>query len=454
MTNSPETRAPSVASKRAAVAAGQAGGLSRATRRSIRLPRLVAELYGSTTLGDCLVALRHLIALRDLVRGPVIKEYENAFARRIGVHYAYSFSTGRLSLYALLRAFGIGPGDEVLLQLPTHIVVANAIRYVGARPVYVDCTHENFNIDLEEAERKTTPRTKALVLQHTFGIPADMDAALDLARRNDLILIEDCVHALGSTYRGRQVGGLGDAAFFSTEETKTISSTMGGMAVTDDSEAAARLAAFQATCAWPAAATTARYLLKLVVYHVVTHPHVHHYTRPIYTFLGKSPRTRLAPAATSEEEQRGDRPPGYEQRLSNAQAALALRQLRRLDANLAHRRAVAETYRTLLGDRGFPVPEPPPLADAAYLRYPLLVADRQGTRRHAARFAVLGGWFSSVLGEVRALADGGYEPGSCPRAEEATRHLVNLPTHPRVNRRDVENIVEAVATAAARGGSL
>src|SRR5207248_6324325 len=109
----------------------------------------------------------------------------------------------------------------------------NAIRYTGAKPVYVDCQLNTYNMDLKEAEQRITSRTRALVLQHTFGIPVDLDAALDLTRRYKLDLIEDCVHALGATYDGRQVGSFGRAAFFSTEETKTISTTMGGMAVTD-----------------------------------------------------------------------------------------------------------------------------------------------------------------------------------------------------------------------------
>lgn len=423
------------------------------TRRR-RLPRLVAELYGTTTLGDCLTALRYLVNPSDLVRGPAVREYESAFARRVGVRYAYSFSAGRTALYALLRAFGIGPGDEVLLQVPTHVVVANAIRYVGARPLYVDCALDNFNIDLEQAERQTTSRTRVLILQHTFGIPVDLDAAFELARRRNLIVIEDCVHALGSTYAGRPVGSLGNAGFFSTEETKTISSTMGGMAVTDDPQIGARLEEIQSSCAWPAAAITARYLLKLVVYHLFTQPHVHRLTRPVYVLLGKGRRTRLAPPATAEAEQRGDRPREYQQRLSNAQAAVALRQLARLDANVEHRRAVAAAYGAALREHGFSVPQPPPKADAAYLRYPIWVQDRERTMRLAAHRAVLGGWFSSVIGEARALADVGYEPGSCPRAERVAGHLVNLPTHPRVSERDVEEIVEVLKEVAESGGAL
>ncbi len=153
----------------------------------------------------------------------------------------------------------------------------------------------------------------------------DLDAALDLTRQHGLDLIEDCVHALGATYDGRQVGSFGRAAFFSSEETKTISTTMGGMVVTDDPELAARVQAFQQSCACQSIWQAASYILKLVLYHWMTEPHVHQYTRAIYEFFGK--RNPL-PQPTNDEETYGKRPARYEQSLSNAQAALALRQLR------------------------------------------------------------------------------------------------------------------------------
>jgi dTDP-4-amino-4,6-dideoxygalactose transaminase len=148
------------------------------------------------------------------------------------------------------------------------------------------------------------------------------------------------------------------------------------------------------------------------------------------------------------EEQRGVRPADYEQRLSNAQAVLALRQLRRLESNLAHRRAVAKVYRTRLQEQGFKVPTPPSEAVPAFVRYPVWVKDRPKTMRVAAPHVVLGQWFNSVLEESVSPAHGDYEMGTCPRAEAAAEHLVNLPTHQRVNARDIDVILSAVSTEA------
>ncbi len=412
-------------------------------RHKVPLRRL-ALIGGTTILADCLVALRYLVDPLHLVQGSAITAYEQAFAEQTGVRYAYSFCHGRVGLYSILRGLGIGAGDEVLLQVPTHIVVANAVRFTGAKPIYVDCCLDTYNMDLIQAEQRITPRTKALVLQHTFGIPVDLDAALNLTRRHGLALIEDCVHALGATYDGRPVGSFGHAAFFSSEETKTISTTMGGMVVTDDQALAARLAAFQQSCAPQSWRQAASYLLKLVLYHWMTEPHVHQYTRAIYEFFGK--RNPL-PQPTSDEETQGGRPAIYKQRLSNGQAALGLRQLRRLQSNVAHRRKTGMAYSERFSEQGFPVPHPPAKAEPAFVRYPVWVHNPEMTRRIAARYATIGTWFSSVLEEATSPACGDYEMGSCPRAEEAAKHLINLPTNPRVNAQDVETIISAVVGA-------
>jgi dTDP-4-amino-4,6-dideoxygalactose transaminase len=424
-----------------------AGTAARRRTRAGRLrdflnPRCVGPIGGTTTLADCLVALRYLLSPRDLIHGPAIAEYEATFARTVGARFACSFWAGRVGLYALLLGLGVERDDEVLLQVPTHVVVANAIRYTGARPVYVDCRLDSYNMDLEQAERRVTSKSRILLLQHTFGNPADLDAALALAARHNLQVIEDCVHALGATYRGRAVGSFGRAAFFSTEETKTISSTMGGIVTTDDPDLADRVMAFQRQCAAPAASQTIRYLLKFIAYHLLTRPYVHRFTRALYDLAG---RRHPLPRATTQGELRGARPANYEQLLSNAQAAVALRQLRRLQGNIEHRRRVAAAYGAQLAQRGYRVPRTPEGAEPAFVRYPIWVDDRPLAIRSAGPRVLLGNWFTSVLEEAISPEHGAYEAGSCPRAEAAAQHLVNLPTHPLIDEADIGAIVSRLA---------
>lgn len=394
---------------------------------------------------DVSTALRHLGVPRSLADGPAIEAFERSFAARVGARYAVSFAAGRVGLYGILRCLGIGAGDEVLVPVPTHIVVANAVRYTGACPVYADCDLSTYNMDLEQAERRLTARTRAMLVQHTFGIPVDMKDALAFADRHDLILIEDCVHALGAVVHGKQVGTFGRAAFFSTEETKTISTTMGGMVATNDDELAESLRAFQRSCESPPASQAARYLVKLAVYHALTEPRAHVITRAAYEIGGSR---HPLPRPTEASELRGERPAHFTRRLSNGQAAVGLTQLATLAANLDHRRQIAEVYQDLLAPHGFRLPVPPPTATPAYVRYPVWVQDRCAVQKATQTRLVLGTWFTSVLEESVDPRYGDYLPGSCPRAEDAARHLVNLPTHGRVTERDAEEIAARVIAAA------
>lgn len=412
-------------------------GDSKLTRR-----RKLSLLGGTTTFGDALVALRFLLFPVGLVEGEGIQAFEQAFADAAGTRYAVSFSAGRIGLYGLLKAYGVGPGDEVLMQVPTHIVVPNAVRYLGARPVYVDCRPSDWNVDINLAEQRITSATKAFVLQHTFGIPADICAAQALAKRHNLILIEDCVHALGATSNGKPVGGFGNAAFFSTEETKIISTTMGGMVVTDDAEIAAQMRLFQESCPSPTFLQSYLYILKLLVYHLLTQPHVHRFARALYDFLG---RRHPLPKPTNHEELVGRKPARYEQKLSRAQALLGLRQLDRLQDNLVHRRKTAALYEKHLAGTGHRLPEVPAGVDPSWVRYPLWVNDRQQAERQLFPYTVLGTWFTSVLEEAVSPEVGGYEMGLCPIAEKAATHLINLPTHLRVTEKDVEKMACALS---------
>jgi perosamine synthetase len=404
--------------------------------------RRIAQLGGTTSAREAGRALALTVRVRSLVDGPAVEQYEAALARAAGADAAISFAAGRVGLFGILRALGIGAGDEVIVPVPTHVVVTNAVKYTGATPVYADCRLDDFNIDPEAAGELIGPRTRAMLVQHTFGIPADMERLLELSRTRGVPLIEDCVHALGATWRGQPVGGIGDAGFFSTEETKIISTTMGGAATTSDARLARQLRAFQRECPLPARSLTARRLAKLAVYHVLTEPRLHVATRPVYElFGGRNP----LPVPTSAEELVGERPAHYEERFSAGQATVGLSQLARLPENLAHRRRIVAAYAAALAPLGFTAPVVPDDSEPAWVRYPVRVADRAAAVRALRRHTVPGTWFTSVQEEAVRPTINGYAAGSCPRAETAARELINLPTHPRVGDEDVAAIAEAMA---------
>ena len=167
-------------------------------------------------------------------KGKFITEFEQAFAGYVGGTYATTVSNGTVAIHLALLALGIGPGDEVIVPTLTYIASVNAIAYTGATPVFVDSLLDTWQMDPEDARRKITPRTKAVMAVHLYGHPCDMDALQQLCQENDLFLIEDCAEAIGSLYKGRHVGTFGDIATFSFFGNKTITTGEGGMVVTND----------------------------------------------------------------------------------------------------------------------------------------------------------------------------------------------------------------------------
>ena len=177
--------------------------------------------------------------------GPKMEEFEHAMARYIGTDCAVAVSSGTAGLHLCIRALGVGEGDEVIVPSFTFVAAANAIRYERATPVFVDVDAVMLNLDPERIEAAITPRTRAILVVHTFGCPAEMEAILEIARRRKLLVIEDACEAIGAEYRGRKVGRFGDAAAFAFYPNKQITTGEGGMVVTRDEALAKRIRALR-----------------------------------------------------------------------------------------------------------------------------------------------------------------------------------------------------------------
>lgn len=165
---------------------------------------------------------------------------EGEWAAKIGVSHAVLFNTGTAALHAALYAVGVEAGDEVITTAFTFSGTFQAVLHQGAIPVFVDIDPRTYNIDPSLIEERITPRTKVLLPVHIHGLPCDMDAIMDIARRRGLTVVEDAAQAHLATYRGRHAGTIGTAGAFSLQATKNLSGVEGGFVVTDDAEVAAR----------------------------------------------------------------------------------------------------------------------------------------------------------------------------------------------------------------------
>ncbi|HZX49694.1 MAG TPA: aminotransferase class I/II-fold pyridoxal phosphate-dependent enzyme, partial [Candidatus Paceibacterota bacterium] len=287
-------------------------------------------------------------------KGSAPQELEQKFAARLGVQHACAFNSGRSAFLAILESLGLEKGSEVLLQAFTCNAVPNPVMWAGLQPVYVDCNESDFNIDVEDLERKITSKSRVVVVQHTFGLPADMSKVMEICQKHNLILIEDCAHALGAKYKGKEVGSFGKAAFFSFSRDKVISSVYGGMAVTSDDSLASKIQAFQEKAGYPA-----RYW----VWQQLAHPVAMNWKiLPTYSVFGKyllvlSQWLHVLSKAVHWKEKRGMKPGYFPKRMPNAQAILALRQLGKLDRFNAHRKEIAQKYYTALTGSTFELPK-------------------------------------------------------------------------------------------------
>ncbi len=174
-------------------------------------------------------------------KGKYVTLFEEKFSEYTGSRHAVAVSNGTVAIHLALAALGIGPGDEVLVPTFTYIASVNPVSYVGAVPVFVDSSANDWQMDMEELRRKLTPKTRAVIAVHLYGISCDMDVLSDFCRAHNLWLIEDCAEALGVTWKGRHVGTFGHAGCYSFFGNKTVTTGEGGMVIAGDDGIAKRL---------------------------------------------------------------------------------------------------------------------------------------------------------------------------------------------------------------------
>jgi dTDP-4-amino-4,6-dideoxygalactose transaminase len=378
-----------------------------------------------------------------------VADFQSAFADIFDATRAEAFWKGRVALYAILEALDVGPGDEVLLPGYTCVMNVNPIMYRGATPVYVDIEPDTFNLDPDLLARKITPRSRVLIAQHTYGYPADMDRLAAIADRHNITLIEDCCLALGSTYKGKLCGTFGRAAYFSFQWNKPFTTGVGGLAIANDADLADRLQHFAREALSPAPRKAAALLAAQRAFHrAVVYPKTSAVITKTFRWLT---RKGLVVGSSSNEEFRPEMPPGFLRSMSPSQARAGLRGLRRLDDNIRHRRHMTDLYDRLLTEAGLTPAARPADAQPVLVRYPVRVPDKPRAIAEAPAAKVeLGTWFECPLHpEETPMELYHYTPGLCPVAEDACRHVVNLPTHPRANdhtaRRSVNFIRELTA---------
>jgi dTDP-4-amino-4,6-dideoxygalactose transaminase len=337
-------------------------------------------------------AVLEVLESGTLAQGPRVAAFEAAFAAYCGVKHAVATSSGTTALHLALLAHGIGPGDEVITSPFTFVATANAVLYVGARPVFVDIDPVTFNIDPALIAGALTPRTRAILPVHLFGLPADLDAILEIAQARGLAVIEDACQAHGAEYRGRKVGSFGTGCF-SFYPTKNMTAGEGGMITTNDDGVAERC--------------------RLLRQHGM--------------------RRRYAHEAL-----------GFNFRLTDLQAAIGLVQLGKLDRFNRARRANADFFSKHLRSVG--VPAVPEGVTHVFHQYTVRVPGGKRDRLLARlREGGIGAevYYPGLVYHQEPYRSAGYSD-YLPIAERAVGEVLSLPVHPALTTEELGRIVEEV----------
>ncbi len=330
------------------------------------------------------------------IGGEDVKAFEQEMAAWQGVPEVCGVACATSGLFATLKCFGIGPGDEVITTVHTAIATAESISLTGAKVVFCDLKKGFFNLDPAEVAKKVTPRTKAIIPVHLYGQPADLDAILEIARKHKLIVIEDCAQAQGARYKGQRVGNYGAAAVFSFFPSKNLGGFGDGGAVIAKDPAVLKK-------------------IRMFSNHGRTAKYLHEFE-------------------------------GINSRLDAIQAALLRICLPHVDEWNAKRRQVAAWYAEgLKGIRQVVTPQTVPETEPIYHVYCIVVPDREALQKHLKQNDIeTGVHYPYSLNVLPAYAHLKQGKGSFPVAEHACEHMLSLPMFPAMTREEADAVCKAV----------
>lgn len=349
----------------------------------------------------------------------------------------YFYWKGRVALYALLKAMGVGPGDEVIVQGYTCVVVANSIIYLGAKPVYVDIDRDTYNMNIEQMKAKISEKTKVIICQNTYGLSSNLEKIEEVAREHNLYTLEDCTHGFGGYYNGKPNGTSCDASFFSTQWSKPYTTGVGGFCVVHDEKLRAKLVEVNKDLLDPSWKECLELKLMYFVRTYIINDITYWPMIRLYRWLS---RRNLVVGSSSGEEVEGTKmPEGFFKKQSAVQFKKGIKSLKKLDDVNRLRKENARKYTEVLKRLGKTHVDESLFDNHIFIRYPLLVKDREQFRELAEKEGIiLGEWFESPIYPAYNSYDvWSLKVEELPNAMWVCERMVNLET-------DLKKIVKVV----------
>lgn len=339
--------------------------------------------------------IKEVLSSGEFILGQETEKFEQEFARFCDVKYAVGVDSGLSALELGMRALGIGEGDEVLVPVNSFIASASSISFVGAKPVFVDCEPDSFNIDLDQAEKLISHNTKALMLVHLCGRMANVKKARALAKRYNLLLLEDACQAHGAELNGKRAGAFGDIAAFSFYPGKNLGAYGdGGMLTTNNRDVVEKIK-----------------LLR----------HYGQKKKNIHVLLG------------------------WNKRLDNLQAAVLRVKLRKLQAWNRRRILNAKLYNNMLSQLPITTPQLSKKNECVFHLYVIRVKKRDALAKYLASQGIkIGIHYPTPIHLQKAYAHLGYKMGNFPVAEKLSKEILSLPMFPELKKSEIEYICNKI----------
>ena len=388
------------------------------------------------------MSLLRLFVIPDLTRNK--EKFISLIQTIFNTRTVYLYNSARSALYTHLKSLHYSDGSEVIVTGFTCDVVANSVIQAGLTPVYVDINEDNFCMSPDSVRTNISSKTRVIIIQHSFGIPADIDELIEIANKHNLYIIEDCAVSLGSKYKGKYTGTFGDAAIFSFELSKTITSCRGGMLFinTNKLNGLEKHKKLYTTVPEQSRKYSSNILFQLGTNGLLYRPLFFHYIgKYIVSFLYKK---NIFKSSTNHAEFLAEMPPNYVQKLSGSQCVILLRQLKRLSLIKAQSVKIAAKYiRELENLPEIKFPANHINDELNMIRFPLLVHNRsQYITKLETNSIEPGLWFTAPLSSPsidHSLFH--YNVGSCPNSETIVKKIMNLPLHVKVCKKDINKII-------------
>ena len=387
--------------------------------------------------GHSYLSISDLNKLKKLIYEPqdnLRNIYENKFSKEVGNGKSLSFASGRMAFYSLLRAFNIEEGDEVIITGFTCSVMVNAIIRVGATPIFVDIDLDNYGTSPEDILKKITAKTKAIVAQHSFGIPCRIDEIKTIANINNLKLIEDCALSFKSKYKGVILGNFGDAAIFSTDHSKPINTLTGGLLYTNDHFLFEKINASYSLLPDLSIKHQRNLFQQIKFERILCNPKMNRFYTPLMIIINILEKVNLKKTKTFLNSDSGYKIVSskypYPAKLPIFLCSLGIKELDRF--NSSTRKTVLDNYLKILNiqDTRLIIPSCYILNDydIVPLRFVFEVSSDKIKNNLSKFIDSTWYWFKSpVISTSDNLKDFKYKKGSCPNSEKISQNIVNLP---------------------------